>query len=87
VQDYPKFCPEPCVPIFGLPATTIVVERSKPVRITLLRDSKPGVVVVEQVSGRARRPASCSLGFAPSADLVLPAVALPPDPARPTRSA
>jgi hypothetical protein len=48
VQDYPKFCPEPCVPIFGLPATTIVVERSKPVRITLLRDSKPGVVVVEQ---------------------------------------
>jgi hypothetical protein len=48
VQDYPKFCPEPCVPIFGLPATTIVVERSKPVRITLLRDSNPVVVVVEQ---------------------------------------
>ena len=37
-----------CVPIFGLPAATIVVERSKPARIALLRDGKPVVVVVEQ---------------------------------------
>jgi hypothetical protein len=48
VKDHPPFCPELCVPIFGLPDTMIVVERSKPVRITLLRDSNPVVVVVEQ---------------------------------------
>ena len=48
VKDYPPFCPEACVPIFGLPSTTIVVERSKPARIALLRDGKSVVVVVEQ---------------------------------------
>jgi hypothetical protein len=49
VDDYPSFCPEACVPLFGLPATTIVAERSKPVRISLLRGTKPLVAVIEQV--------------------------------------
>jgi hypothetical protein len=47
VQDYPSFCPEACVPIFGLPATTIVVERSQPGRITFLRGEGPVVAVIE----------------------------------------